>query len=69
MSKHLSTKSVNNRAYRRRHLQEKQETTALHGSLVDLKPTNQNRTGVLIVVFVLALAAVAAAIMFVGQPA
>ncbi len=69
MSKNLSTKSVNNRASRRRQQQRKQETTALQGSLIDLQPTSRDRTGVTVVVFVLALAAVAAAVMIVGGAA
>lgn len=69
MKKKLSTKTVHNRACRRRYLQRKQEATALQGTLVDLQSTHQDRTGVLVVVFVLALSAIAAAVMFVGGQA
>tara|TARA_R110000851_G_scaffold333531_2_gene514935 strand:+ start:14179 stop:14388 length:210 start_codon:yes stop_codon:yes gene_type:complete len=69
MKKKLSTKSVHNRAYRRRDLQRKQEATALQGTLVDLQSTHRQRTGVMIVVFVLALLGVAAAAMIVGGAA
>ena len=62
MKKKLSTKSVHSRAYRRRDLQRKQEATALQA-------THRQRTGVMIVVFVLALLGVAAAAMIVGGAA